>query len=129
MCKLRQEKVERIANDIPPAEIEGDESGDVLVVGWGGTYGAIKTAVMNKRREGKSVSHLHLRYLNPMQKNVGEILERFKHILVPELNLGQLEKVLRFRYLKPTISFNKIQGQPFKASELEKKIDEVLAMN
>ncbi len=128
MCKLRQEKIDRIADDIPLAEIEGDESGDVLVVGWGGTYGAIKTAVMNKRREGKSVSHLHLRYLNPMQKNVGEILYRFKHILVPELNLGQLSKVLRFRYLIPTISYNKIQGQPFKASELEKKIDEVLGM-
>ncbi len=128
MVKLRQDKIDRIANDIPLAEVEGDDSGDVLVVGWGGTYGSIKTAVMNKRKEGKSVSHLHIKYLNPMQKNIGEILYRFKHILVPELNLGQLSKVLRFKYLVPTISYNKVQGQPFKSVELEKKIDEVLAM-
>ncbi len=126
MVHLRAEKVERIANDIPPAKVEGDEKGDLLVVGWGGTYGAIRSAVEAKRAEGKSVSHLHLRYVNPFQKNVGEILYNFKHVLVPEINLGQLIKVLRSKYLVPAVGLNKVQGQPFKSSEIEEKIDAIL---
>lgn len=126
MVKLRAEKVERIVNDIPLAEVEGDHEGDVLVVGWGSTYGAIRTAVNSLREKGRSVSHLHLRYLNPLPKNVGEILYKFKHILVPELNLGQLIKVLRAKYLVPAIGLNKVQGLPFKAIEIEKKIEEIL---
>ncbi len=126
MVKLRTEKVERIANDIPPAEVEGDEKGDLLVVGWGSTYGAIRTAVTRLRQNKKSVSHLHLKYLNPLPKNVGEILYNFKHILVPEMNLGQLVKILRAKYLVPALSVNKIQGLPFKASEIENKIVEIL---
>jgi 2-oxoglutarate ferredoxin oxidoreductase subunit alpha len=126
MVRLRAEKVERVANDIPPAKVEGDEKGDLLVVGWGGTYGAIRSAVEAKRAEGKSVSHLHLRYVNPLQKNVGEILYNFKHVLVPEINLGQLIKVLRSKYLVPAVGLNKIQGQPFKSSEIEEKIDAIL---
>ncbi len=126
MVKMRQAKVDRIADDIPDAVVEGDIKGDLLVVGWGGTYGAIRTAVENKRREGKSVSHLHLKYINPFQKNVGEILYNFKNILVPELNLGQLSRVLRAKYLVPALSLSKIQGLPFKAIEIEEKIDEIL---
>lgn len=126
MVHLRAEKVERVANDIPLAKVEGDEKGDLLVVGWGGTYGAIRSAVEAKRAEGKSVSHLHLRYLNPLQKNVGELLYNFKHVLVPEINLGQLIKVLRSKYLVPAVGLNKIQGQPFKSSEIEEKIDAIL---
>ncbi|HEY6191122.1 MAG TPA: 2-oxoacid:acceptor oxidoreductase subunit alpha [Bacteroidota bacterium] len=126
MVKMRQAKVDRIADDIPDAVVEGDEKGDLLVVGWGGTYGAIRTAVEAKRREGKSVSHLHLRYVNPFQRNVGEILYNFKNILVPELNLGQLSRLLRAKYLIPALSLNKIQGLPFRASEIEEKIDEIL---
>jgi len=126
MVKIRAEKIERIANDIPPAEVEGDPEGELLVVGWGSTYGAIKSAVEKKRNEGKSVSMLHLRYLNPLQKNVGEILYRFKHILVPEMNLGQLAKILRAKYLVPAITLSKVQGLPFRAIEIEKKIDELL---
>ncbi len=126
MVKIRQEKIDRIASNIPPAEVEGDPEGDLLVVGWGGTYGAIKTAIEKKRQEGKSVSMLHLRYLNPLQKNVGEILYKFKNVLVPELNLGQLAKVLRAKYLIPALSLNKVQGLPFRAVEIEKKIDEIL---
>jgi 2-oxoglutarate ferredoxin oxidoreductase subunit alpha len=126
MVKLRAEKVERIANDIPLAEVEGDNEGDLLVVGWGSTYGAIRTAVTREREKGKSVSHLHLRYLNPMAKNVGEILYKYKHVLVPELNLGQLIKVLRAKYLVPAIGLNKVQGLPFKSVEIEKKIEEML---
>ncbi|MDD8018967.1 MAG: 2-oxoacid:acceptor oxidoreductase subunit alpha, partial [Bacteroidota bacterium] len=126
MIRLRAEKIERIANDIPLAKIEGDEKGDVLVVGWGGTYGTIKTAVEKKRREKKSVSHLHLRYLNPLPKNLGELLYNFRVVLVPEINLGQLIKILRAKYLVPAVGLNKIQGLPFRSIEIEQKIDEVL---
>ncbi|MBI3111364.1 MAG: 2-oxoacid:acceptor oxidoreductase subunit alpha [Ignavibacteriales bacterium] len=126
MIKMRAEKVERIANEIPLAKVEGDSQGDLLVVGWGGTYGSIKSAVAHHRQKGNSVSHLHLRWLNPMPKNVGEILYKFKHILVPELNLGQLVKVLRAKYLVPAVGLNKIQGLPFKSIEIEKKIEEIL---
>jgi 2-oxoglutarate ferredoxin oxidoreductase subunit alpha len=126
MIKLRASKVERIANDIPLAIVEGDEKGDVLVVGWGGTYGTIKTAVDRKRKEGKSVSHLHLRYINPLPKNVGEILSKFKTVLVPEINLGQLIKILREKFLVPAIGLNKVQDLPFRSIEIEQKIDEIL---
>ncbi len=126
MVHLRADKVERIANDIPPALVEGDQKGELLVVGWGGTYGAIRSAVEIKRAQGKSVSHLHLRYLNPLQKNIGEILYNFKNVLVPEINLGQLIKVLRAKYLVPAIGLNKVEGLPFKSSEIESKIDDIL---
>jgi 2-oxoglutarate ferredoxin oxidoreductase subunit alpha len=127
MVKMRQAKVDRIAEFIPPAAVDGDASGDVLVVGWGGTYGAIRSAVEAKRKEGKSVSHLHLKYLNPLQKNLGDILKNYRYVLVPELNLGQLSRILRSQYLIPAIQLNKIQGLPFKSSEIEDKIDEILS--
>jgi 2-oxoglutarate ferredoxin oxidoreductase subunit alpha len=126
MVKIRQAKIEGIAQDLPPAQVAGDPSGKLLVVGWGGTYGAIRTAVENKQREGKSVSHLHLKYIYPFQQNIGEILHNFEQILVPELNLGQLSKLLRAKYLLPIVSLNKVQGLPFKAGEIEDKIDELL---
>ena len=126
MVHLRSEKVARIANDIPPAEVEGDQQGDVLVVGWGSTYGAIKTAMQRHRAKGHRVSLLHLRYLNPLQKNIGEIISRFKTILVPELNLGQLIKIIRANYLVPAVGLNKVQGAPFLAEEIELKIDELI---
>ncbi|MBI3189799.1 MAG: 2-oxoglutarate ferredoxin oxidoreductase subunit alpha, partial [Ignavibacteriales bacterium] len=126
MVKMRQNKIDGIADDIPLAKVEGDEKGDVLVIGWGGTYGAIRTAVESKRKEGKSVSHLHLKHLNPMPKNLGEILFNFKNILVAEINMGQLVKILRSKYLLPMLSFNRVLGLPFKANEIEQKIDEIL---
>jgi 2-oxoglutarate ferredoxin oxidoreductase subunit alpha len=126
MVKIRQEKVDRIANYLPLAKVDGDEKGDLLVVGWGGTYGAIKTAVEEKRRQGKSVSHLHLKYVYPFQKNIGDILKNYKKILVPELNLGQLALLLQAKYLIPVIKLNKVQGLPFRAIEIEQKIDEIL---
>lgn len=129
MVHLRAEKIARVANDIPLAELEGDQRGDVLVVGWGSTYGAIRTAVQRHRLKRHSVSHLHLRYINPMQKNIGEILSQFKTILVPELNLGQLIKILRSNYLVPAIGLNKIQGLPFQAEEIEIKLDELFQGN
>ncbi|MEK6649918.1 MAG: 2-oxoacid:acceptor oxidoreductase subunit alpha [Bacteroidota bacterium] len=126
MVKLRTEKIERIVNDIPLAEVEGAPSGDVLVVGWGGTYGAIKSAVIKMRGKGHKVSQLHLRHLNPMPKNVGDILKNFRQVLVPELNLGQLLKVLRAKYLVPAEGLDKIQGLPFRSVEIETKIEELL---
>lgn len=129
MIDLRAEKIERIANYLPLASVEGAPEGDVLVVSWGGTYGVIKTAVERARTQGKSVSHLHLRYLNPLQKNVGDILRNFKHVIVAELNKGQLLRVLRATYLVPAIGLNKVQGQPFKTEEIEAAIDKALANN
>jgi 2-oxoglutarate ferredoxin oxidoreductase subunit alpha len=126
MVKLRAEKIERVADDIPLAKVDGDDKGEILVVGWGGTYGTIKTAVERKRKEGKSVSHLHLKYIHPLQKNVGEILTHYKYILIPEINLGQLSKVLREKFLIQTIGLNKVQGLPFRSIEIEQKIDEIL---
>lgn len=126
MVNYRAEKIERIANDIPDAVVDGDKEGDLLIIGWGSTYGAITSAVERSRAKGKSVSYVHLRYINPLPKNLGEILYNFKKILVPELNKGQLLSVLRAKYLVPAIGFNKVQGLPFKAAELENKIDELL---
>ena len=126
MVLLRQAKVDNIANDLPLAEVDGPTSGDLLVVGWGGTYGAIKSAVDKKRGEGKKVAQLHLHYIYPLQKNVGEILKNYKKILVPELNNGQLVKILREKFLIDTIALNKIQGLPFKVTEIEEKIDEII---
>jgi 2-oxoglutarate ferredoxin oxidoreductase subunit alpha len=127
MVKLRAEKVQRIANDIPLLEVAGDpEGGDLLVIGWGSTYGAIDQAVGRVRRRGGKVSAAHLRYLNPFPKNLGEVLSRFEKVLVPEMNLGQLRLLLRARYLVDAVGLNKIQGQPFKIKEIEKKIEELL---
>ncbi|MCA0447751.1 MAG: 2-oxoacid:acceptor oxidoreductase subunit alpha [Bacteroidetes bacterium] len=126
MVYLRKAKIENIANDIVPAELFGNETGDVLVVGWGSTYGAIRKAVELQQSAGKKVSHLHLRHLYPMAKNVESLLKGFKKVLVPEMNTGQLAGLLRSDFLVPTIQLNKVYGQPFKASEITKKIDEVL---
>lgn len=124
MTLVRAQKIERIADEFPATEIDGEPGGDVLVIGWGSTYGAIKTAVENQQLEGKSVSRIHLRYLNPLPKDLGDILKRFKHVLVPEINMGQLLAVLRSKYLVPAVGLNKVQGLPFFASEIEQKIDE-----
>jgi 2-oxoglutarate ferredoxin oxidoreductase subunit alpha len=118
MVRVRQAKVDRIADHIEPAELFGEEQGELLVVGFGGTYGTLHQAVAELHAEGHAVSHLHLRYLNPLQSNVGEILTRFRHVLVPELNSGQLRMILRSRFLVDAIGLNKIQGQPFKIREV-----------
>jgi 2-oxoglutarate/2-oxoacid ferredoxin oxidoreductase subunit alpha len=126
MVHTRAAKVERIADEIPDAVPAGDPDGDLLVVGWGSTYGAITAAVTEQRKRGRRIGHLHLRHLNPMAKNLGEVLKRYRKVLVPEMNLGQLAFVLRGRYLVDAISYSKVQGKPFKVSEIERKIDEVL---
>jgi 2-oxoglutarate ferredoxin oxidoreductase subunit alpha len=126
MVRLREQKIAGIADFIPPLEVFGDDSGKLLVLGWGSTYGAITTAVERCRQNGLGVSSAHLRYLDPMPKNVGEVLSRFDHVLVPELNRGQLIHRLRSRYLIDVEGFNKVRGQPFMISEIVAKIEEVL---
>jgi 2-oxoglutarate ferredoxin oxidoreductase subunit alpha len=126
MVKLRAEKVARIAQEIPPTRIYGQPEGDLLVIGWGSTFGSILTAVERCQAEGLWVSNVHLRYLNPLPPDLGNILKRFNKILLPEMNLGQLAKVLRAEYLVPIISFSKVQGLPFTPGEIEKKIKELL---
>jgi 2-oxoglutarate ferredoxin oxidoreductase subunit alpha len=124
MMRLRAEKVERVADDLPPAEVDGEQDG-ALVLGWGSTYGAIVSAVLRARDEGIKVSRLHLRHLNPFPKNLPEILERYDPILLPENNFGQLALLLQGRFLKRIHSLQKVQGQPFKTAEILDKIREL----
>ncbi len=127
MVETRANKVAGIAADIPPPEIFGEASGQLLVVSWGGTFGTIRTAVEKAREAGKSVSHLHLRWINPMPKGLGEVFARFHDILIPELNMGQLEFVLKAQYGIDPIGLHKVQGKPFLVTDLEQKIDEMLS--
>ncbi|MFN8507714.1 MAG: 2-oxoacid:acceptor oxidoreductase subunit alpha [Dehalococcoidia bacterium] len=129
MTMFRKERVERIVNDLPPLEVSGPATGDVLVLGWGGTYGAITTAAERARRRGLSVSSAHLRYLNPFPGNLEAVLRSFKKVLIPELNTGQLSLLIRGKFLIDAVPFNKIAGQPFKIAEIEGKIDEVLGLS
>lgn len=125
MVKIRQEKVDKIADYIPLQQIDtGEEKGKVLVLGWGSTYGAIKSAVIELRSQGYEVSHAHLRYLRPFPKNLGEILKNFEHVLVPEINNGQLVKIIRDQYLVDAKGYNKIMGVPITKTELVARVME-----
>jgi 2-oxoglutarate ferredoxin oxidoreductase subunit alpha len=126
MNELRAEKVARIAAEIPPVEVLGPERGELLVVGWGGTHGAITSAVEAARADGLPVSGVHLRHLNPLPANLGEVLAGFEKVLVPEQNLGQLTRLLRDRYLAPAQVLAKVEGQPFKVSEIRARIAHML---
>jgi len=126
MVRVRARKIAGIAAEIPPTEVYGAPDGDVLVIGWGSTYGAITAAVQDLQGAGKSVSHVHLRFLNPLPADLGDVIRRFKRVLVPEMNLGQLVKVLRAEYLVDAVGLNKIQGLPFKVSELTNRINRML---
>jgi len=126
MVELRAEKIARIARDVPPAEVHGADRGRLLVVGWGGTHGAITEAVDEARAAGLDVSSLHLRHLNPFPANLGELLRRFERILVPELNSGQLCLLLRAEFLVPAQSLGKVAGQPFRVEEIRARIDAIL---
>jgi 2-oxoglutarate ferredoxin oxidoreductase subunit alpha len=127
MTKLRNEKVARVANDIPEQQVYGAPEGKLLVLSWGSTYGSAVTAVDRLRERGASVSHAHLRYLNPFPKNLGDILQRFEKVLIPELNLGQLRLLIRARYLVDAVGLSKVQGTPFKVSEIIERCEELLA--
>ena len=129
MTLARMGKVARIAQDIPPLEVEGPHDGELLVLGWGSTYGAIASACGRARKDGKSVASAHLRYLNPFPANLGDVLKRFKKVLIPEMNTGQLSLLVRGQFLVDAVPFNKISGQPFKIVEIEGKIDEMLGLS
>jgi len=133
MVRLRQAKIDGIAKDIAPLSVDdpdadGDEPGaELLVLGWGSTYGPVAAACRRVRRGGGKVAHAHLRHLNPMPSNTGDVLRRYRKVLVPEMNLGQLLMLIRARYLIDAVGYNQVRGLPFKATELENAIQEVLA--
>jgi 2-oxoglutarate/2-oxoacid ferredoxin oxidoreductase subunit alpha len=125
MTDSRAWKVANIVNDIPDLEVAGDEDAELLVLGWGSTFGSIRAAARRVRLAGGKVATLHLRHLNPMPQNLGEILHRYDKILIPELNTGQLRKVIRAEFLVDAKGLNKVAGEPFKISEITEKIEEM----
>jgi 2-oxoglutarate ferredoxin oxidoreductase subunit alpha len=129
MVRMRAAKVQAIVQDIPDAVPAGDPDGDLLIVAWGSTYGAITAAMKTQRASGLRIGHVHLRHLNPFPRNLGELFGRYRKVLVPEMNMGQLSMLLRAKYLVDAEGFNKIQGQPFKVVELENKFQEVTGRN
>jgi 2-oxoglutarate/2-oxoacid ferredoxin oxidoreductase subunit alpha len=126
MVRLRAEKIERMQQDIPELEVFGAAEGKVLVLGWGSTYGSIATAVEQLQEQGHAVAGAHLRYLNPFPRNLGEVLNGFETVIIPELNLGQLALLVRAKFLIDAVSFTKVKGKPFKVAELVGKIKEYL---
>jgi 2-oxoglutarate ferredoxin oxidoreductase subunit alpha len=126
MTVLRSEKIARIANDIPPLDVFGPESGELLILGWGSTYGAIRTAVERLQAQGKSVAHAHLRYLNPMPLNTGDVVRAYRKVLIPEVNLGQLSLLIRGKFLVDAEGLNKVRGKPFRIVEIVEKAEQML---
>jgi len=118
MTNTRAEKVAKIALDVPAQEVSGNPTGDVLVISWGGTFGACTTAVEQLQAEGHAVSHAHLRYLNPLPRNLGELIAGFKKVIIPELNMGQLRSIIRATYVIDAIGLNKVEGKPFSVREI-----------
>jgi 2-oxoglutarate/2-oxoacid ferredoxin oxidoreductase subunit alpha len=128
MVRIRAAKVAAVVQDIPDVVPAGDAQGDLLIVAWGSTHGAITAAVNAQRAAGRKIGHVHLRHLNPLPANLGEVIKRYKQVLVPELNMGQLLWILRAKYLVDAVGLNKIQGRPFKQAELEQKFEELLGV-
>jgi len=127
MTEMRAAKVRGIANDIPPQDVTlGNTSGELAVVGWGSTFGPVRQAVKQAIGEGKSVSHIHLRYLNPFPHNLGDLLASFERILVPEMNSGQLVTMIRSNYLLPAVGLPKVSGKPFKVREVAEGVQSIL---
>jgi len=126
MVHLREEKIARVAQGYPALQVDGEDSGPLVIVGWGSTRGAIKGALRRLRKDGIAVSHIHLRHLNPMHRDLGTALKRFDKVLVPEMNMNQLAFLLRGRYLVDAIGYAKVQGQPFRSSEIESRVRQIL---
>jgi len=126
MVLTRAEKVRRVAQEIPPTSINGPATGDVLVVGWGGTYGAITAAVEEAQIEGKGVASVHLRHLNPLPPDLGQILRQYRRVLVPEINSGQLVRVLRAEYLVDAVGYNRVTGMPLASQDILEAINQIL---
>jgi 2-oxoglutarate ferredoxin oxidoreductase subunit alpha len=127
MQTLRQEKIAGIANDIPELAVVGPQRGDLLVLGWGSTYGAIRSAVERLQAEGQSVAHAHLRYLNPFPRNIESVLRSYRRVLIPEVNLGQLLLLVRGRYLIDAVGYNRVRGKPFRIAEIYQEAERILA--
>jgi 2-oxoglutarate/2-oxoacid ferredoxin oxidoreductase subunit alpha len=127
MVRARADKLTRLAEEIPPLKAHGPDQGDLLVLGWGSTAGAIRTACEGFQAAGKSVAFAHVRHLHPLPKNVGDVLKHYRNVLMPELNSGQLASILRSAFLVDIVSLSKVQGEPFAVSEIERKIEEMLA--
>ncbi len=123
MVRTRAAKIAGISKDFPPLAIRGNEEGKLLIIGWGGTFGSIAEAVRQCNADGHAVAHVHLRHLNPLPDDLGEIMDRFENILVPEINLGQLSILLRNRYLREITGFNRVEGKPLRVSELRKAME------
>jgi 2-oxoglutarate ferredoxin oxidoreductase subunit alpha len=126
MQRLRQAKIAGIASDIPPLDVYGPAEGDLLILGWGSSYGATRSAVERLQGEGKSVAHAHLRYLNPFPANTEAVVRAYKRVLIPELNLGQLVMLIRARFLVDAIGYNKVRGKPFRIAEIENEAMRIL---
>jgi 2-oxoglutarate ferredoxin oxidoreductase subunit alpha len=126
MVRTRAEKVRRVAQEIPPTSINGPATGDLLVVGWGGTYGSITAAVEQAQTAGQSVASVHLRHLNPLPPDLGHILREYRKVLVPEINSGQLVRVLRAEYLVDAVGFNRVRGLPLASEEIYEAINQLL---
>jgi 2-oxoglutarate ferredoxin oxidoreductase subunit alpha len=127
MVKLRAEKIKRVENNIPEAIVEGSQEGDLLVIGWGGTYGSLFTSVTHLHEAGHDIGLLHFTHLNPMPKNTAEVLKRFKRFIICELNMGQLHTVINGRFPEHDyMKFNKVQGLPFTVLELTQKFEQIL---
>jgi 2-oxoglutarate ferredoxin oxidoreductase subunit alpha len=126
MTQLRAQKVAGIANDVPELEVDHDEGADLLVLSWGGTYGPVAAGVRRARKAGGKVAHAHLRYLNPFPRNTGDVLRSYDRILVPEMNLGQLLKLVRAEFLVDAQGYNRVRGKPFRASEIAEAIERML---
>jgi 2-oxoglutarate ferredoxin oxidoreductase subunit alpha len=126
MVRTRAAKVDGVARDIPPIEVHGARSGDLLVLGWGGTFGAIRGALNRLLDQGLSVGHCHLRHLNPLPSDLGEVLNQYRTVVIPELNSGHLLKVIRAKYLIDAVGLNKIQGKPFTVEEIMDRIEKLL---
>jgi 2-oxoglutarate ferredoxin oxidoreductase subunit alpha len=129
MQTLRAQKVAGIADDIPDLQVYGPKRGELLILGWGSTYGAIRSAVDRLQAEGHSVAHAHMRHLNPFPRNTGDVLTSFKRILLPEVNLGQLRMLIRARYLIDVVGLNRVRGKPFRISEIEEAARLILTEN
>ncbi|OGL05204.1 MAG: 2-oxoglutarate ferredoxin oxidoreductase subunit alpha [Candidatus Rokubacteria bacterium RIFCSPLOWO2_02_FULL_68_19] len=126
MVRLRAEKVRRVAQEIPPTTVNGPAAGDLLVVGWGSTYGTITAAVEEIQQSGKAVASVHLRHLNPLPPDLGQILRQYERILVPEINSGQLVRILRAEYLVDAVGFNRVRGLPLSTEELREAMEQLL---
>ena len=128
MQLLRQAKVARIADDIPPLEVFGPDRGDLLILGWGSTYGAIRSAVERLHGEGRSVAHAHLRHLNPFPANTEKVLRSYRRVLIPEVNLGQLLMLIRAQFLIDAEGYNRVRGKPFTIAEIVAQAERILGV-